>query len=1070
MLIVVTPGSTLEGQTVFVLRRDSTFGLLATLVVGLTGAAAAAAATGQALGHYLDPALAAHVFDGDTPVAVIVRLDQDGDERLSPEAAAGATPRILQPALDRLSNAMGITSIRPFKLQPSFAASLTAEGLDEVLSLPGVLSIELDDRWPLHTAEGMELIGADVLQTYGFRGAGSAVAIIDTGIDALHPALGGGEIPNPKVVRGLDTADGDDDPSDCSGHGTAVASIAAGVSVQWSPGRHFAGGVAPEARILAYKAVSDDDCMAMRESAVIAAIEDAILHREGDDYTLAAINISGGGGSWSGPCDDDNPALAAAVDAATSAGITVVASAGNEGLSDGIASPACIDAVLAVGSVWDQNPSASGSLFCLNADCTHLCSDQEKKVGQPTCYSNSGVMLDLLAPSEYLQVAEAGGQTTAFGGTSGAAPYVTGGIAVLKRAHPAAPPAHLRHLLRASNTLVTDPVNHRTLPLTDLVTAVFPEGLFLGDALAVDLLPPESGPLTSHAFVDSSGPVGAIQLALRITHPQPEKLRIRLLNPEAQEVLVYDETVPSPSVHALIGAFPVDFEPVESLNAFIGSERHGLWELVIEDRLEEPHTAQVKSWSLLVGDLTPPSEARSPQMTFLPVAARGPGAAGTQWTTDLQILNPSPFTPTQASLYLVQEGVNGTQEYLQRPLFIPGGAQIDLDDVIGDTFGLNSSAGQVLIDASTMPVIAGATIATQAPSGGAFGQFEHGVAALSSTRLVLPHISGGSDFRTNIGLSENGGTTAAATLKLYDAATGEVIGQPVELEVQPFSIYRIDGILQAAGAPQTTEEAYAVVETDDVVSAWASVVDEETGDAVFVMGAEPTGEGALMIPVIARTIGVAGTHWRSDVRIVAFGDGAAELELEFRPLGAPVNPPVTASVTVEPGTAAVMKDIVGLVFGMDGATGSLRIIPGPGSPPLVVASRTYNQSLQGTYGQFIPAITAGNRATATVMGIEGSTDQRSNLVVCEVQGEAVEVEATLRDRHGALLGTPVHLAVEAFGLVQVNDVFAAFGVPPRPNCRIDVRRTTGQGSFFALASVVDRITGDAVAIPMTEVE
>ena len=1054
----------------FVLRKDSAFPVWATLALALTGAVAAAASTGGDAGPLIDPALAAHTFDHEPTVPVIVRLNRGGHDTLSPEASERTIPELLRPSLERLRNVNGITRVRPFRLQTAFAADLTAEGLEWLLQLPNVLSVELDDRWPLHTAEGMEMIGATVLQTYGFSGSGAAVAIIDTGIDALHPALGGGEIPNPKVVWGLDTADGDNDPSDCSGHGTAVASIAAGVSVQWSPNRQFSGGVAPEARILAYKAASDDDCLAMRESAVIAAIEDAILHREGDDYTLAAINISGGGGAWSGPCDGDNPALAAAVDAATAAGITVVASTGNEGLSDGVASPACITNVLAVGSVWDQNPSATGSLFCLNADCSRHCDDLGKKVGQPTCYSNSGLMLDLLAPSEYLRVAEAGGRTTAFGGTSGAAPYVTGGIAILKRAHFDSPPAHLRHFLRASNTLVTDPGNHRTFPLTDLINAVFPEGLFLGDAIAENLFPLDSGPSTSRAFVDSSGPVGSLLLTLRITHPQPENLRIRLRNPAAEEVLIFDETVPFPAEQALIGTFPIDLQPAESLNAFIGSERHGSWELIVEDRLTATHTARIESWSLLIKDLVPPSRSRSPQMTFLPVAARGPGAGGTLWTTDLQIFNPSPFTPVQGSLYLIQEGANGIQDFLPRPLFIPAGAQLDLGDVIGETFGLNIGAGQVLIDASTIPLIAGGTIATQATSGGVFGQFEHGVTASSATRHVLPHISGGPGFRTNIGLSENSGTPATATITLFDSTTGALVGQPVDIEVQPFSIRRIDGILQTTGAPETTTEAFAVVETEDVISAWASVVDQKTGDAVFVMGAEPTDESSIMIPVIARTNGVAGTRWHSDVRIIAVGNTAADLELEFRPLGGPVDMPITTSLTIEPGAGAVLTDIVGQVFGMDNAAGTLRIVPGSDNPPLAVASRTYNQSLQGTYGQFIPAITAGTRGAATVIGIDGSADHRSNLLICEMLGKSVEIEATLRGPHGNPLGNPLFLSVEPFDLVQVNDVFTAFAVSPQANCRIDMRRTTGQGSFFALASVVDSQTGDAVAISMAEIE
>jgi hypothetical protein len=1010
----------------------------------------------------------ANTSDQAASVAVIVRLEHAPPASMTPEAAAKIVPKILQPTLETIEGIEGISRVHPFRLQPTFSAEVTPEGLKKLLSLGGILSVETDDRWPLHTAEGMALIGADVLQTYGFSGAGWAVAIIDTGIDALHPALGGGEIPNPKVVLGLDTADGDDDPSDCSGHGTAVASIAAGVSVQWSPGRYFAGGVAPEAKILAYKAASDDDCLAMRESAVIAAIEDAILHRDGDDYSLAAINISGGGGAWTGPCDTDNPALSAAVDAATSAGITVVASAGNEGLSESINSPACIENVLAVGSVWDQNPSPTGSLFCLNATCTKFCDDQHKAVGQPVCYSNSGPMLDLLAPSEYLRVAEAGGRTTAFGGTSGAAPYVTGGIAILKRAHPYAPPAHMRAFLVASEMLITDPKNHRTLPLTDLVTAIHPPGLVLGEALATDLWPEESGPLTSFAMVDSQGPVGGILLTLRITHPHPTSLKVRLRSPGGTSILVSDGTTPNPLENGLIGTFPFDLKPVQSFNAFIGEERNGAWELSVEDLMSEPHQAQIEMWSLQIEDLNPPSVGRSPQMTFLPVAARGPGAAGTQWTTDLQLFNPSVSTPLRGSLFLIQEEVNGIEDSLRRPLFIPAGAQISLTDIVGDTFDLSAGAGQVLIDSSSMPLIAGGTVATRATSGGAFGQFEHGISSSTERRLVLPHISGGPNFRTNIGFSETGGTPAAATVTLRDTGTGQILAPPMNIEVQPFSIRRIDGILQAVGAPSTTE-AYAVVETESALSAWASVVDQGTGDAVFVMGAEPINEGPIMIPVVASTSGTAGTHWRSDVRIVASGDDQAELELELRPLDTQNAPPLTATISLDPETAAVLTNIVGDLFGLTETAGSLRIIPGPGTPPLSIASRTYNVSDEGTFGQYIPAVTGGCRDRATLIGIQGSPEQRSNLLVNEVLGEAIEIQTTLRDEHGDLLGTPVSLTIEAFGLIQVNDVFSAFGVMPRRNCRIDLERVGGQGSFFALASVVDRQTGDAVAIPMTEI-
>lgn len=1043
---------------------------VAALVIGLAGTLPGEAKSGPIRGAELDSALETLDLSGNTITAVIVRLRPDHDKALPPEAAAIAVPERLNPALEHLKTLEGITKIRPFKLQPSFAAEVTPEGLEHLLSSPDILSIEIDDQWDLHTEEGMELIGADVLQLYGFSGAGSAVAVIDTGIDAMHPSLGGGEIPNPKVVRGLDTADNDDDPSDCSGHGTAVASIAAGVSVQWSPGRHFSGGVAPEARIFAYKAASDDNCMALTESAAIAAIEDAVLHREGDGYSLAAINISGGGGVWSGPCDAENPALATAVDMATSVGITVVASSGNDGLSTGIASPACIESVVAVGSVWDQNPSSSGSIFCLNDDCTRYCNDQEKLMAQPTCYSNSGMMLDLLAPSEYLRVAEAGGDITAFGGTSGAAPYVAGGIAILQRAYPDTPPAHLRHLLSTSSTLVTDPQSHRTFPLTDLVSALQPTGLHLAETLSTDLPPFGSGPLVSDAFVDSWGAVGSVELTLRITHPQPDALQISLRGPEGHEIRIRNGGGLPGSNEALIGTFPLDFTPIQSLNTFIGTERHGTWELVVEDLLSEDHTAQLESWSLRFTNLVPPSEDRSPQMTFLPVVARGPGAAGTWWTTDLQIFNPSPFTPVQGNLYLVREGKNGIADHLQRPVFIPAAAQVSLIDVVGETFGLNAGAGQLLIDTSAMPLVAGGTIATKAPSGGTFGQFEHGITAGCCARLVLPHITGGPDFRTNVGLSENAGIVANATLRVFDGLSGDQIGTPIDIEVQPFSIRRIDGILQTVGAPLETVEAFAVIETEAVISAWASIVDEKTGDAVFVPGTEPFPGDTVMIPVVARTSGVAGTRWRSDVHIVPSGEGTTNLELEFRPIGTPADLPMTASISIGHGKMAVLNDVVWTVFGLNEVAGTLRIINDPDNPKITVSSRTFNQGPFGTYGQSIPAVTTGSRGTGATIGINGSADQRSNLLVSEFAGESVVVEAVLRDRHGNPLGEPISLTIEAFGLVQLNDVFTVFGATPMLNCRIDIRRTAGQGSFFALASVVDHHTGDAVAIAMTEIE
>ncbi|KAH7305209.1 serine endopeptidase [Stachybotrys elegans] len=97
--------------------------------------------------------------------------------------------------------------------------------------------------------------GVDKAHAAGIRGKGVKVAVVDTGVDYTHSALGGGFGPGFKVSGGWDLVGSawpikngvpDSDPMDERGHGTHVAGIIAGKS-DWFT------GVAPEAEILAYK-------------------------------------------------------------------------------------------------------------------------------------------------------------------------------------------------------------------------------------------------------------------------------------------------------------------------------------------------------------------------------------------------------------------------------------------------------------------------------------------------------------------------------------------------------------------------------------------------------------------------------------------------------------------------------------------------------------------------------------------------------------------------------------------------------------------------------------------------
>jgi minor extracellular serine protease Vpr len=195
-------------------------------------------------------------------------------------------------------------------------------------------------------------------------GAGVKIAIIDSGIDNNHPALQNASLPVPDSFPRVNTAtdqqftnhkvivarsyvnllpsrDPDTSARDRSGHGTALASIAAGQSAT-GPLASVAG-IAPQAYLGNYKIFGTPGYNdTTTDDAILKAMDDAVA--DGMDI----INLSLG--------SDIAPRLAddlevAAVERASSAGVLVVVAAGNNGPDfTTIASPATAPSAIAVGA------------------------------------------------------------------------------------------------------------------------------------------------------------------------------------------------------------------------------------------------------------------------------------------------------------------------------------------------------------------------------------------------------------------------------------------------------------------------------------------------------------------------------------------------------------------------------------------------------------------------------------------------------------------------------------------------------------------------------------------------
>lgn len=322
--------------------------------------------------------------------------------------------------------ALGASGLRGFSASPVVALDATVEQLIVLAALAEVHAIEPNRIQHVFRSEGAALMRVPQLRSQtGAGGAGVGVAVLDSGVDASHP-----ELSSRVVLEGNFTPEAGSGANDVNGHGTAVAGIIAGTS----------GGMAPAATIWAARVCNNDG--ACPQEQVIAAL-DAIYEARAEAGGLDLVNLSLGGGKANAFCDADAPAYAAAVNRLVNAGIAVFAASGNDGFVDGVSLPSCLSNTISVGAVADAS-FVSDACGPVQADTI-------------MCYSNSGVPLDLLAPSECARTPKPGGGfESCFNGTSAATPYAAGVAALLKGLKPGATVAQLESALVSTGRPLTD--------------------------------------------------------------------------------------------------------------------------------------------------------------------------------------------------------------------------------------------------------------------------------------------------------------------------------------------------------------------------------------------------------------------------------------------------------------------------------------------------------------------------------------------------------------------------------------------------------------------------------------
>jgi serine protease AprX len=374
-----------------------------------------------------------------------------GRSRIIVRAVSGAPRGVLKKILQERGGTPG----RALSVINGHAATVPNAALAALEASPFIEHISLD-RLVVGATErtGATVGAASVRQVLGFDGSGVGVAIIDSGVTSWHDDLTGGPDVAQRIDRFVDLVNGGVSPYDDYGHGTHVAGIVAGNGFDSDGAR---SGIAPGARLTVLKVL--DGSGQGRISDVIAAFDYIVANK--DALNIRVVNLSITAAAYE---SFDSDPLTSAARRAVTAGIVVVAAAGNSGRGPegrtqygGVMAPGNAPWVVTVGAsshmgtvdraddsiaaFSSRGPGAGGSIAKPDIVAPGVGIESLSDSGSAFYTSRSSYLMNGTVATSYQPY-------LSLSGTSMATPVVTGTVALMLQANPALTPNQVKAILQ----------------------------------------------------------------------------------------------------------------------------------------------------------------------------------------------------------------------------------------------------------------------------------------------------------------------------------------------------------------------------------------------------------------------------------------------------------------------------------------------------------------------------------------------------------------------------------------------------------------------------------------------
>lgn len=394
-----------------------------------------------------------------------------------------------------------------------------------------------------------------------------------------------------------------------------------------------------------------------------------------------------------------------------------------------------------------------------------------------------------------------------------------------------------------------------------------------------------------------------------------------------------------------------------------------------------------------------------------------------------------------------------------------------IEDIVATLFGAPETSGAIEFS-STEPIVVTSRLYSPALPAPTLGMF---VPGLTPDRVFhtseLVNLSHSHDpavgFRTNIGVFNPSDQIRRVHLRCTDSRG--FLGS-ITQDVAPHTLFQVnDGDLFREFSLLRTVSSFTCTvssNTQEVLYTWASVIDNQSNDATFLIGQQFfVPPRTLVLPAAASLHGGAGTFFRTDLAV--FNDDVVGLPFVTARYRCFLGPCTESQVTfdVGPGATAVFSDAVATLFGAPESAGWIELTQTSHiGGRISVTSRLYTPGpVRGTVGMSVPALEPRDGTTSQVLPLlaKGS---RVNVGVVNSEDAAQVVTIQVFSRQGVRIGRLKRLLLRKQA-TQINDIFHELGISGDVGAAYVLVEGNAPFRIYAYAAIIDNASQDPIFVP-----